>query len=118
MPPMSSYQTSGAMERYVHSVPQMLMYQHGVSVGSLGEYDGVKDVVENIYVNNVTIINSENGPRIKTWGGKGRGYGYVKQIVFSNFRHENNDSPITIDNCYKTTPDECLANPVCHLCLR
>lgn len=106
------------MERYVHSVPQMLMYQHGVSVGSLGEYDGVKDVVENIYVNNVTIINSENGPRIKTWGGKGRGYGYVKQIVFSNFRHENNDSPITIDNCYKTTPDECLANPVCHLCLR
>ncbi|EJD43049.1 hypothetical protein AURDEDRAFT_67118 [Auricularia subglabra TFB-10046 SS5] len=84
---------------------------HGVSVGSLGEYDGVKDIVENIYVNNVHIQNSENGPRIKTWGGAKRGYGYVNQIVFSNFWHTNNDSPLTIDNCYKTTPTDCLANP-------
>ncbi|EIM80049.1 uncharacterized protein STEHIDRAFT_182885 [Stereum hirsutum FP-91666 SS1] len=84
---------------------------HGVSVGSLGETDGQKDIVRNVYVNNVTIQNSENGPRVKTWGGAGRGYGYVDQIVFSNFQHENNDSPITIDNCYKTDSDECLANP-------
>ncbi|KAJ7137850.1 pectin lyase fold/virulence factor [Mycena epipterygia] len=84
---------------------------HGVSVGSLGETAGVKDVVSNVYVNNVTIRNSQNGARIKTWGGANRGYGYVDQIVFSNFYNENNDSPITIDNCYKTSPDECLANP-------
>ncbi|KAF8909983.1 pectin lyase fold/virulence factor [Mucidula mucida] len=84
---------------------------HGVSVGSLGEYDGVKDVVSNIYVNNVTIQNSENGPRIKTWAGANRGYGYVDQIVFSNFYHINNDSPLTIDNCYKTDAEQCLANP-------
>ncbi|KZV85190.1 pectin lyase-like protein [Exidia glandulosa HHB12029] len=85
---------------------------HGVSVGSLGEYDGpLTDVVENVYVNNVHIQNSENGPRIKTWGGAGRGYGYVNQIVFSNFWHTNNDSPITIDNCYKTAPTDCLAHP-------
>ncbi|KAJ7288894.1 pectin lyase fold/virulence factor [Mycena rebaudengoi] len=84
---------------------------HGVSVGSLGENSGVKDIVSNVYVNNVTIRNSENGARIKTWGGVGRGYGYVDQIVFSNFWNENNDSPITIDNCYKTAPDDCLAHP-------
>lgn len=57
------------------------------------------DIVRNVYVNNVTIQNSENGPRVKTWGGAGRGYGYVDQIVFSNFQHENNDSPITIGMC-------------------
>ncbi|ESK87749.1 exopolygalacturonase [Moniliophthora roreri MCA 2997] len=84
---------------------------HGVSIGSLGEYDGVKDIVQNIYVNNVTIENSENGPRIKTWAGANRGYGNVDQVVFSNFQHLNNDSPLTIDNCYKTNADECLANP-------
>lgn len=54
------------------------------------------DIVSNIYVNNVTILNSENGPRIKTWAGASRGYGYVDQIVFSNFEHINNDSPLTI----------------------
>ncbi|KAH8826827.1 pectin lyase fold/virulence factor [Flagelloscypha sp. PMI_526] len=84
---------------------------HGVSVGSLGEYNGVQDIVRNVYVNNVTIQNSENGPRIKTWGGAGRGYGYVDQIVFSNFNHINNDSPLTIDNCYKTNEEDCTANP-------
>ncbi|KAH7098845.1 pectin lyase fold/virulence factor [Auriculariales sp. MPI-PUGE-AT-0066] len=84
---------------------------HGCSVGSLGEYEGVLDIVEDIYVNNVTIQNSENGPRIKTWGGAGRGYGRVNQVVFSNFEHINNDSPVTIDNCYKTSPDDCLATP-------
>ncbi|KAJ6597236.1 pectin lyase fold/virulence factor [Mycena vulgaris] len=84
---------------------------HGVSVGSLGENAGVKDIVSNVYVNNVTIRNSENGARVKTWGGENRGYGYVDQIVFSNFFHENNDSPITIDNCYKTAPNDCLAHP-------
>ncbi|KAJ7448920.1 pectin lyase fold/virulence factor [Mycena latifolia] len=69
------------------------------------------NVVANVYVNNVTIRNSENGARVKTWGGVDRGYGYVDQIVFSNFYNENNDSPITIDNCYKTDPDDCLAHP-------
>lgn len=48
-----------------HSAHLLYIGTHGVSVGSLGEYDGVKDIVENIYVNNVTILNSENGPRIK-----------------------------------------------------
>ncbi|KAG8705523.1 hypothetical protein FRC09_002913 [Ceratobasidium sp. 395] len=38
---------------------------HGVSVGSLGEIDGVKDVVQNIFVDSVTMSNSENGVRIK-----------------------------------------------------
>lgn len=32
---------------------------HGVSIGSLGEYGGVQDIVENIVVNNVTIVDCE-----------------------------------------------------------
>lgn len=54
------------------------------------------DIVRNIFVNNVTIQNSENGPRIKTWGGANRGYGVVDNIFFTNFVHSENDSPITI----------------------
>ncbi|KAB5593430.1 putative effector protein [Ceratobasidium theobromae] len=38
---------------------------HGISVGSLGEIAGVKDIVRNIYVDNVTMSKSENGIRIK-----------------------------------------------------
>ncbi|KAG8744882.1 hypothetical protein FRC10_009252 [Ceratobasidium sp. 414] len=102
---------------------------HGVSVGSLGEIDGVKDIVKNIYVDNVSMSNSENGVRIKTFAGQNRGYGVVENIVYTNFYNQNNDYPITashkftpriaymltfcpqIDNCYKTSVENCTAYP-------
>ena len=34
---------------------------HGISVGSLGQYAGEVDLAENIYVNNITMANAENG---------------------------------------------------------
>jgi len=40
---------------------------HGISVGSLGQYAGVEDIVSGILVQNVTMISAENGARIKAW---------------------------------------------------
>lgn len=60
---------------------------HGISVGSLGQvrlvfyfleqinfrhhykYAGETDIVENVYVKNVTMRYAENGARIKVFGG-------------------------------------------------
>ena len=60
---------------------------HGSSVGSLGQvriipaglvrasltggmqYAGETDIVANVFVNNVTMRNAENGARIKVFGG-------------------------------------------------
>ncbi|KAL2813832.1 pectin lyase fold/virulence factor [Aspergillus granulosus] len=42
---------------------------HGISVGSLGQYIGEVDLVEDLYVYNVTIANAGNFARIKVWAG-------------------------------------------------
>ncbi len=42
---------------------------HGVSVGSLGQYAGETDIVANVSVTNVTMLNAQNGARIKVFGG-------------------------------------------------
>lgn len=84
---------------------------HGISVGSLGEIAGVQDIVRNIYVDNISMSKSENGVRIKTFAGQNRGYGIVDNIIYTNFHNENNDYPITIDNCYKTSIENCTLYP-------
>lgn len=61
----------------------------GIAIGSLGQYDKVRDVVENITAEDVTLIGSRNGAYIKTYVGKptyyppqggGGGNGYVRNI--------------------------------------
>jgi galacturan 1,4-alpha-galacturonidase len=32
---------------------------HGVSMGSIGQYSGVKDIIENAYIENVTLLNGQ-----------------------------------------------------------
>ena len=85
---------------------------HGVSVGSLGQYAGETDIVANVSVTNVTMLNAQNGARIKVFGGNpspsallfifiieyghgqtvtrsastvGGGDGFVKNITFKDF---------------------------------
>jgi len=91
---------------------------HGVSVGSLGQYAGETDIVENVYVENIVMANAQNGARIKVFGGNpsptstvGGGTGHVKNITFSNFHVENCDHPILIDQCYSTPADVCAQFP-------
>ncbi|EGN97570.1 glycoside hydrolase family 28 protein [Serpula lacrymans var. lacrymans S7.3] len=89
----------------------------GMSVGSLGQYAGETDIVANVTVNNVTLTNSQNGGRVKVFGGSplanstaGGGGGYVKNITFSNFQVNSVDYPIVFDECF-ATPVSCVDYP-------
>lgn len=42
-------------------------HSHGVSVGSLGQYPGVFDIVEDVMVSNITLKAAGTGARIKVW---------------------------------------------------
>ncbi|KAM5360119.1 hypothetical protein ACJZ2D_013978 [Fusarium nematophilum] len=83
---------------------------HGISVGSLGQYKGETDIVENLYIYNISMSNASDGARIKVWPGietqfqtllnGGGGLGRVKNVTYDRFYHENNDNAITITQCY------------------
>ncbi|CAK5269854.1 unnamed protein product [Mycena citricolor] len=84
---------------------------HGISVGSLGQFAGMFDIVENVIADSVTMSNAQNGARIKAWAGAGVGSGIVKNITFSNFIESNVGNPIVIDQCYMTSASACAQNP-------
>ncbi|UZP38225.1 hypothetical protein NXS19_006041 [Fusarium pseudograminearum] len=83
---------------------------HGISVGSLGQYKGETDIVENLYIYNISMSNASDGARIKVWPGVetafqsllngGGGLGRVRNVTYDRFYHENNDNAITITQCY------------------
>ncbi|EGY16444.1 exopolygalacturonase [Verticillium dahliae VdLs.17] len=83
---------------------------HGISVGSLGQYAGEVDIVEDLYIYNISMANASDGARIKVWPGietsfqtllnGGGGLGRVKNVTWDTFYHENNDRAITITQCY------------------
>ncbi|KAN0078074.1 polygalacturonase [Tylopilus felleus] len=91
---------------------------HGISVGSLGQYAGETDIVANIYVKNISMINAQNGARIKVFGGSpypnstaGGGTGYVQNATFEDFYVNNVDNPIYLDQCYDTATNVCAEFP-------
>ena len=76
---------------------------HGMSVGSLGQYLGQKDIVENIYVYNATMTYSGDSARVKVWQGaipladgsiplaSGGGYGYVRNVTYDGMHNTRDD---------------------------
>ncbi|KAJ3338221.1 hypothetical protein HDU83_008242 [Entophlyctis luteolus] len=82
---------------------------HGISVGSLGQYAGEFDIVENIYVFNIHMTNASDGARIKVWPNVastlnelagGGGTGRVNNVTFDTFYNTNNDYAIELTQCY------------------
>ncbi|CAN9132594.1 unnamed protein product [Alternaria alternata] len=83
---------------------------HGMSVGSLGQYANETDIVENLYIYNVSLTNASDSARIKVWPGiqtsfqtllnGGGGLGRVRNVTYDTFRVDNNDRAITITQCY------------------
>ncbi|KAH9906904.1 polygalacturonase [Xylariomycetidae sp. FL2044] len=82
---------------------------HGISVGSLGQYQGQVDIVEDLYIYNISMSNASDGARIKIWPGvppnttdseKGGGEGYVRNVTYEHFYNENNDWAIELTQCY------------------
>jgi galacturan 1,4-alpha-galacturonidase len=97
---------------------------HGISVGSLGQYVGETDLVENIYVYNITMSNASDGPRIKVWPGYpselsgdlqgGGGTGSVKNVTYDTMAVTNVDYAIEITQCYgQKNFTLCNQYPVC-----
>jgi len=91
---------------------------HGISVGSLGQYAGTQDIVQNVLVKNITMTNAENGARIKAFGGSssatstsGGGNGFAQNITFQDFHCVACDLPVVIDQCYETSASTCASFP-------
>ncbi|KAF8161358.1 glycoside hydrolase family 28 protein [Crassisporium funariophilum] len=84
---------------------------HGISVGSLGQFPGVFDIVENVLARNVKMTKAQNGARIKAWAGPNVGGGIVKNITFENFVETAVDNPVIIDQCYMTNATACAQFP-------
>ncbi|XP_047158387.1 exopolygalacturonase-like [Vigna umbellata] len=71
---------------------------HGISIGSLGKYEEELEV-KDIRVNNVSMVGTENGVRIKTW--PNRYAGNASNITFSDITMQNVKNPIVIDQEYQ-----------------
>ncbi|PSS08684.1 glycoside hydrolase family 28 protein [Amorphotheca resinae ATCC 22711] len=95
---------------------------HGISVGSLGQYVGEYDIVENIYVFNASMHNTTDGARIKVWPDSpselsgdlqgGGGSGMVNNITYDTMLIDNVDYAIEVDQCYgQSNPTICLQYP-------
>jgi galacturan 1,4-alpha-galacturonidase len=77
---------------------------HGISMGSIGQYAGTQDIIQNVLVKNISMVNTSNGARIKAWGGsssststKGGGNGYIQNVTFQDFHCSACTLPVVID---------------------
>lgn len=70
---------------------------HGMSIGSLGQNQGLFANVSNIKFNDITVVNAVYGARFKSWVG---GQGLVKNITWSNIRTYNVTFPIFVTQTY------------------
>ncbi|KAJ6258716.1 hypothetical protein Dda_6767 [Drechslerella dactyloides] len=84
---------------------------HGISVGSLGQYPKYFDIVENVYIFNITMTNATSAGRIKVWSGEyakptsraeggGGGHGRVNNVTWDAICLKNIDYAIEITQCY------------------
>lgn len=87
---------SGAHNVKVHS--GTIGYQsHGLSIGSLGQNQGVFANVSNIWFDDITVIDAVYGSRFKSWVG---GQGLAKNITWSNIKLYNVSFPIYVTQTY------------------
>jgi len=69
-------------------------------MGSIGQYPGKMDYISNALLENITLLNGQNGARLKAWAGPDVGYGYMRNITYRDIYIENTDAPIVLDQCY------------------
>ncbi|TLD09068.1 uncharacterized protein PgNI_07328 [Pyricularia grisea] len=79
---------------------------HGQSMGSLGQYEGEVSFVENVLIENVALLNGDNGARLKIWAGESVGSGWIRNVTFRNFYAANLDFVARLDSCYFNIPSE------------
>lgn len=90
----------------------------GVAYGSIGQFDGKFEVLEDITVRNINAYNNKYGAYVKTWtgvpqgvppNGGGGGLGYLRNVTMSNFKVENAEQGFYITQCnsYSGFTGEC-----------
>ncbi|KAH8881218.1 exo-polygalacturonase [Thozetella sp. PMI_491] len=85
---------------------------HGQSMGSIGQYAGEKSIIENVLIENIYLMNGNNGPRMKSWAGPDIGYGYINNITYRNMYLANSDIAGQLDSCYfNINATECAQYP-------
>lgn len=71
---------------------------HGISIGSLGNYENEEDV-RGIKVKNCHFYNTDNGLRIKTWA-PSHSSSVVSDVTYQDINMHNVKNPIIIDQYY------------------
>ncbi|EIN05502.1 pectin lyase-like protein [Punctularia strigosozonata HHB-11173 SS5] len=70
----------------------------GVAIGSIGQYEGAFETIENVTARNISIHHMRYGAYVKTWTGVSTGYppnggggglGYAANVTFSDFALHN-----------------------------
>lgn len=69
-------------------------------MGSIGQYSGEMDIIENVHIENVFMLNGQFGGRLKTWAGPDVGYGYINNVTFKDIWNANNQYSAYLDSCY------------------
>ncbi|XP_038720043.1 exopolygalacturonase-like [Tripterygium wilfordii] len=73
---------------------------HGISIGSLGKYPD-EHLTSKVIVKNCTLLNTDNGVRIKTKAGSVRGQ--ASGIIFQDIIMKDVRNPIIIDQNYESS---------------
>ena len=96
----------------------------GMPIGSVGQYPTKPDYVQDIWFEDVVIINGTSAAWVKTWQGVpadqtdngdtgGGGSGFVKNITWKNYYVENMKLPIYVTQCtYGRDPAACDTSKV------
>lgn len=81
----------------------------GLAIGSIGQYEGAFETIENVTVRNITINEQMRyGAYIKTWTGNSTGYppnggggglGYAANMTFEDFRLVNASGILAVTQC-------------------
>ncbi|RDW59415.1 glycoside hydrolase family 28 protein [Coleophoma cylindrospora] len=90
----------------------------GVAIGSIGQYDDVYEIVENLTARNIGIHNMRYGAYVKTWtgvstgsppNGGGGGLGYAANMTFSNFTFYDASGVFALTQCtsYNSASGNC-----------
>ncbi|QSZ32202.1 hypothetical protein DSL72_001774 [Monilinia vaccinii-corymbosi] len=81
----------------------------GVAIGSIGQYKGVYETIENVTASKIVFYKTLHGGYVKTWTGEqvgyppnggGGGLGFARNITFEDFSfHSLRGSPFSITQC-------------------
>ncbi|RDW58427.1 hypothetical protein BP5796_12357 [Coleophoma crateriformis] len=81
----------------------------GIALGSIGQYNGVFETIENVTADNITCINTLHAVYFKTFTGEqvgyppnggGGGLGHIKNVNLCNFKLQNvRNTAISVTQC-------------------